>query len=267
MRKSYWKPFYRILDHFWEIRKMSLSPQGWHKRFTQQARWTQDLRSYIYPIVGLAEADKILDLGCGTGALLGELQSQSGGRVFGLDIHSGNLRLARGLEGVLLTQGDAHQLSYPQDTFDITLCHFTLMWVTDPASVIAEMLRVTRPSGVVMALAEPDYGGRIDYPIELEQIGGWQTESLSAQGADPFMGRKMAGLFTRAGMGNIQTGVLGAQWMGAPSQNEIDIEWEVMRSDLKDKIPEELEVLDKTAYETGERVLFVPTFYAIGYKL
>jgi len=251
---------------------MPLSPLDWHRRFTQQARWTHDLRSYLYPIVGLAESEKILDVGCGTGALLGELQSQSEARIFGLDIQSENLKVAQGIQGVLLSQGDAHKLPYPESTFEITLCHFTLMWVDTPFTVLTEMVRVTKPNGFVMALAEPDYGGRIDFPIELDQIGKLQTQSLQAQGADPFMGRKLAGLFKKAGMQNIQTGVLGAQWTGSPAQEEIDIEWSVLESDLKGKIPsgsdpmKDLKALDKTAYEKGERVLFVPTFYAIGYK-
>jgi len=74
------------------------------------------------------------------------------------------------------------------------------------------MARITRPGGAVLALAEPDYGGRIDYPIKLAQMGKWQIESLRLQGADPLMGRKLATIFNSAGFDSVETGVLGGQW-------------------------------------------------------
>ena len=250
---------------------MSLSTLDWHKRFEQQARWTQDLRRYLYPRVGLSEAECILDVGCGTGALLGELKSLSDALVFGMDIQRESLELAQTNQGVLLSQGDAHHLPYPKNSFDITQCHFTLMWVSDPKEVLDEMVRVSNTGGVVIALAEPDYGGRVDYPIELEQIGEWQIESLKTQGADPFMGRKLSALFSGAGLINVETGVLGAQWTGTQSKDEVDLEWAVLESDIE-KTFRDLESLkifkeiDKTSRERGERVLYVPTFYAIGWK-
>ena len=248
---------------------MPLSPPDWHKRYMQQARWTRDLRAYLYPRIGLSKAERILDVGCGTGALLGELQSQSDGLVYGLDVQIEYLELAQINEGALLSQGDAHQLPYPNHTFDMALCHFTLMWVDDPSTVLAEMVRVTRPGGAIMALAEPDYGGRIDYPPELETLGKWQTESLQAQGANPFMGRKLAGLFNKAGLEKVETGVLGAQWQGAPSKEEWQSEWAVLEADAElikgTETLRGLKARTEQAWQSATRVLFVPTFYALGW--
>ncbi len=131
------------------------------------------------------------------------------------------------------------------------------------------MARVTRPSGAVLALAEPDYGGRVDFPEELGQLGVWQMESLRTQGADPLMGRKLARVFRQAGLYSVETGALGGQWSGAPDWEAWESEWSVLESDLKNKpsLSEKLgflKRLDKSAYEKGERVLFVPTFYAWG---
>lgn len=244
----------------------TLSPKNWHQRFVQQARWTRDLRAFLFPQAGLESAQRILDLGCGTGALLGELTSQTDGLVFGLDIQYKHLGLALENKQTLLTQGDAHQLPYLDNTFDICLCHFLLLWVQNPAQVLREMLRVTAPGGVVLALAEPDYGGRIDYPPELEILGDWQTEALQHQGADPHMGRKLAGLFAAVGLQDITSGVLGGQWNGAPSPDELALEWAVLGADLEETLRdfESLRALDTKAWEDGERVLFVPTFYALG---
>jgi SAM-dependent methyltransferase len=250
---------------------MTLTSQDWHQRFTQQAQWTKDLRAYLYQRVGMENARRVLEIGCGTGAILSDLPRGIPLRV-GLDIDKTRLLMAmRSTWRTDFTQGDGHALPYPDGCFDITLCHFLLLWVADPMQVLAEMVRVTRPGGAVLALAEPDYGGRIDYPEELAILGQWQMEALRQQGADPRMGRKLAGLFHSAGLEVVETGALGGQWSGLPDWDQWESEWAVLESDLAKtseilKISEvaRLKEIDRSAYQRGERVLFVPTFYAWG---
>jgi hypothetical protein len=147
-----------------------------------------------------------------------------------------------------------------------------LLWVEAPPVVIAEMARVTRPGGAVLVLAEPDYGGRIDYPQQLERLGEWQIAALRKQGADPELGRRLAGLLARSGLEVVETGVLGGEWTGTPDRENLDLEWSVVESDF-DSLGfgrEERETLKRlqdaewAAWESGERVLFVPTFYGWG---
>jgi hypothetical protein len=130
------------------------------------------------------------------------------------------------------------------------------------------MCRVARPGGWVLALAEPDYGGRVDYPVELATLGRWQAESLRQQGADSEMGRKLAGIFTRAGLKHVETGVMGGEWKHPDLPGEVNLEWAVLESDLAGKISlqdiQNMKQMDVAARQNGERVLFVPTFYAWG---
>ncbi len=248
---------------------MTLTPQEWHQRFRQQARWTEELRTYLLPRAGLASAQRLLDVGCGTGALLEDTQAEFNGVMFGLDLAAAHLALARRhAPRAPLTQADAHNLPYPDETFDLTLCHFLLLWVADPTQTVSEMARVTRPGGAVLALAEPDYGGRIDYPDQLSRVGAWQTTALERQGADPFLGRRLASLFAGAGLHKVEFGVLGGHWSDPPSPIDLDLEWKILQEDLR-AIPENdqlpgLRALDKSAWAQGVRVLYVPTFYAIG---
>ncbi len=247
-----------------------MKPADWHARFTQQARWTQDLRHYLFKRANLANAERVLEVGCGTGAILAALPT--GPYLhYGLDLEHAHLDLAmRNSPDTLLSQADAHVLPFPDDYFSVTFCHFFLLWVRDPNAVVTEMVRITRPGGTILALAEPDYGGRVDFPNDLTVLGKWQTEALKSQGADPGMGRKLAGLFQQAGVESVETGVLGGQWSGPPDWEAWELEWAVLEADLNEKSPQEfmnlkaLKALDRTAYQNGERVLFVPTFYAWG---
>jgi ubiquinone/menaquinone biosynthesis C-methylase UbiE len=248
---------------------MSLTPQDWHRRFTQQALWTSDLRRYIFEQINIKKNHRILEVGCGTGAILIQLPATTSLKV-GFDINHQYLSMAtRNAMDASLTQGDAHVLPYSKRIFDLTLCHFFLLWIANPIQVVSEMTRVTRPGGTVIALAEPDYGGRIDFPQALAQLGQWQTSSLLEQGADPTIGRKLAGIFHQAGLESIQTGVLGGQWSGIQDWDQWELEWAVLESDLGQEPSlsgrfSNLKDLDKNAYIRGERILFIPTFYAWG---
>jgi hypothetical protein len=119
-----------------------------------------------------------------------------------------------------------------------------------------------------MALGEPDYGGRIDYPEELAFVGQMQTNSLRRQGADPLIGRRLGAYFQQAGLANVIVGCLGGQWQLSASAYD-ETEWNILRHDLAGQISEEeldrLAVLDRQAAQKGERILYVPTFYAMGY--
>ncbi len=248
---------------------MSLSPRDWHNRFSQQARWTQDLRRHLFSRAGVDRAARILDVGCGTGVLQRELDQIGYSRAYGLDIEPRFLSEAQHVSpSRRYVLGDAHSLPYSKGSFDLTFCHFLLLWVEDPALVIKEMHRVTRPGGALMVLAEPDYGGRIDYPPGLVSLGKLQADALRAQGADPEMGRRLADLLSELELEKLETGVLGAQWSGLPPPDEFESEWSVIRSDLGDKLSKEqldrLQEMDTRAWEHGARVLFVPTFFAWG---
>lgn len=252
---------------------MSLSTSQWHERFSQQAIWTKQLRDYLFTRADLHSSRRVLDVGCGTGAIEVGFSRQFKLALHLLDINRNYLSLAKiNSPGCFLVQGDGHSLPYASGSFDIVFCHYLLLWVAEAADVIAEMVRLTRRGGAVIALAEPDYGGRIDYPPPLDQLGHLQTQALHSQGADVNIGRKLGEIFSDAGLINIELGILGGQWLQPLSQGEIDSEWKVLQSDFenfedplltKDNL-EDIKLLDQIAWEKRERILFVPTFYALG---
>jgi ubiquinone/menaquinone biosynthesis C-methylase UbiE len=275
----------------------SLTPSEWHTRFTEQARWTANLRSYLFTRLGLPGAGRILEVGCGTGAILGQDWRAKGlqedtlaeddsaqhpqsptiasstvyaqeDNIYGLDISLEHLRLcALHVPFARLTQGDAHTLPYSDASFEAVFCHFLLLWLSQPAAALAEMRRVTRPGGFVLALAEPDYGGRIDFPPGLEPLGRSQQDSLLNQGADPQVGRKLAALFSQVGLLDVEVGVLGGQWRLGDLSSDLS-EQHILADDLRGRLADRelqrLFSLDSAARAAGQRILFVPTFYAWG---
>jgi len=235
---------------------------NWHTRYLQQAAWTRDLRAYLFEQAGLKTAHRVLEVGCGTGAILRELSAPA---LHGLDLEAGSLAECRlHAPAASLTLGDAHFLSYPDKSFDIVYCHFLLLWVKDPLQVLCEMARVGRS---VLALAEPDYSQRMDEPSALKPLGEWQTEALRRQGANPSFGASLAETFFQAGIKLIETGpIQGRAVVKSPA--EWEKEWDVIESDLAGIISEveiqKMKKLDETARRNGERALHVPTFFAWG---
>lgn len=247
---------------------MPLPLETMHKRFLQQAEWTAQLRKQLFERASFSNVSRILEVGSGTGAVLSNLPTESGKTFHAVDIHLPSLNYSHNQNAAVEhTSSDAHFLPFASQSFDIVFCHFVLLWLKDPQAALLEMRRVTQPGGSVIAFAEPDYGGRIDHPPELKPLGTWQAEALKAQGADIDMGRKIVGLFQNAGLRDPESGVLGAQWTESNADNS-ELEWQILRGDLEGRISsEQLDIFSREeslARDSGNRVLYVPTFFAWG---
>ncbi|MHA2107455.1 MAG: class I SAM-dependent methyltransferase [Candidatus Hodarchaeales archaeon] len=167
--------------------------------YEEQMEWTVSTRKQLYRKMNLFHARKILEVGSGTGAVLREIQSiNSKANLVGIDWNLIALNYSRG-ESLRpkIIHGKGEILPFPSNSFDITLCHYFLMWVKEPLTILEEMIRVTRVGGWIACLAEPDYGGRIDYPAsEL-----WEELLLGSLSAhDPFIGRKLRSIFFQVGL-------------------------------------------------------------------
>jgi SAM-dependent methyltransferase len=240
---------------------------NWHARYQQQATWTASLREYLFKKVDLASARSVLEVGCGTGAILSKLNSLT--PPHGLDLSQTALAQARkNAPQALLVRGDAHHLPYPDGTFDLTCCHFLLLWLSDPLRALQEMRRVSQPGAHILALAEPDYSARVDAPPELARLGELQTEALRAQGADSALGGRLADLFAQAGIELRETGAMQPAQTGAFDRAAREMEWAVLETDLAGTVPaakiREYKNADLAAWQRGERVLYIPTYFAWG---
>jgi SAM-dependent methyltransferase len=245
---------------------MSSGYSFWHARFCQQSGWTENTRRYIFNKVGISPNDHLLEVGCGGGAVLKMLEGDGYRNLHGID-HDLNIILqAKILHSPACADG--LRLPFQKASFNHCLCHFYLMWVSDALTALREMARVTTPGGWVLALAEPDYGGRIDYPQPLEVLGEMQTKALRAQGADTLMGRRLLALLKECGLDKVNAGIISAQWEAGTELNSFRDDWHVLKRDLADMVTaEELDALMSRAEAStskGDGMWYVPIFYAYG---
>ena len=172
----------------------SLPPRELLER--QSARLAH-LRARLLRRCRIATRRRILDLGCGYGAVTPELVRRGAGEVISLDRQQGALVAAPdAFRGSVRICGDAARLPFADECFDLVFSQFTLLWM-DLAAVTRELHRVLQPGGVLAAI-EPDYGGMIEFPDSIRTQPLW-VAALNRAGADPFVGRKLPALF--AGMG------------------------------------------------------------------
>ncbi|HEX9294495.1 MAG TPA: methyltransferase domain-containing protein [Polyangiaceae bacterium] len=96
-----------------------------------------------------AAGGDILEVGCGTGLLLERL-GKVARSARGIDLSPGMLEKAQG-RGLDVRQGSVLDLPYPDASFDVAYSFKVLAHVEAIEQALAEMMRVTRPTGVVLA--------------------------------------------------------------------------------------------------------------------
>ena len=154
-------------------------------------------------------ADNLLEVGCGTGVLVRRAVEivRPAGSVTGLDLSTSMLSVAeRKAPDALFQQGNAMDLPFSSETFDVVIASFVLMFVPDQSLAVREMWRVLKPGGrLVIAVWEslgksPAYARLVD--IASNRIDKAAGESLGW----PFiLGEegKLAEVINAAGVGSV----------------------------------------------------------------
>jgi len=96
-----------------------------------------------------ATGKDVLEVGCGTGLLLERIRAFAA-RAKGVDLSPRMLDLARS-RGLDVAEAPATRLPFPDESFDVTCSFKVLAHVEDIGGALAEMARVTRPGGVLLA--------------------------------------------------------------------------------------------------------------------
>ncbi|SDP86863.1 Methyltransferase domain-containing protein [Phyllobacterium sp. YR620] len=126
-------------------------------------RWSQKLALQFIDFAGLADGEKILDVGCGTGSLtfalarnpnLSEIAAIDFSEVFVAEANRRNTD-----PRIHIQQADACALPFKDAAFDRAMALLVLHFVPETAKAVTEMRRVVRPGGVVAATVWDHLGG------------------------------------------------------------------------------------------------------------
>ncbi len=118
-------------------------------RRTREGMW-EDSRAALADL-DLPGRERVLDVGCGTGALSRVLAEESGATVVGLDADTDLLAVAA--EHVPVVAGDALRLPVRDGAVDLVVCQALLVNLPDPGAAVAEFRRASTD---LVAAVEPD---------------------------------------------------------------------------------------------------------------
>ena len=129
----------------------------------QMGRWSRQLAPLLIDFVGIADGDRVLDAGCGTGSLSMTIARMTkAAAIVGIDASQGFVEYARAQNfdpRVCFELGDAHNLSYPDASFDRCLSLLVVNHIADAPKALKEMRRVTKARGVVATAMWDGTGG------------------------------------------------------------------------------------------------------------
>jgi ubiquinone/menaquinone biosynthesis C-methylase UbiE len=141
----------------WNSFARTNAAQRWRK---QSAAMGRHMTEAIVAEANVEPGTDVLDIACGTGEPAISLASlmQNRGHVVGVDISPEPLKLAleravqRGLSNIEFRQADAHELPFPDRSFDHVTSRLGVMFFSDLPRALREMHRVLRPGGRITLL-------------------------------------------------------------------------------------------------------------------
>ena len=185
---------------------MSLDDADAYDRF--MGRFSRPLAVPFADFAGLPREVRVLDVGCGSGALTAELARRVGpGRVTAVDPSEEFVAALRGRQpGVEVIRAPAEDLPFEGGYFDATLAQLVVNVMDDPVAGLREMARVTRDGGVVAACVwDFTDGGPLGPFWDAARTLDPELETGSVPGS---RAGHLADLFRAAGIGDIVDGAV-----------------------------------------------------------
>jgi ubiquinone/menaquinone biosynthesis C-methylase UbiE len=181
-----------------------------------------DMTRAIVEAAQVGPGMRVLDIACGTGEPSISLAALIGsGEVIGIDLSPEPLKIAdqratqRGLANVSFRQADAHQLPFPDSSFDRITSRLGVMFFSDLPQAIVEMHRVLKPGGKAVLLV----WGPMDQPYFTTTIG--TVLRLLPAAVVPESGRKMFAL----GQGGVLTQILRQAGFSSVEERLVTVSW------------------------------------------
>jgi SAM-dependent methyltransferase len=176
-----------------------VSPEA-YARF--MGRYAEPLAAVFAAFAGVGMGDKVLDVGCGTGALTAHLRSV-GAKVAAIDPSPPFIDAIRmRFPDIDVRRGTAEELPYDNAAFDAALAQLVVHFMTDPVSGLRQMARVTRRGGVIAAcVCDGPTGALAPFWDAVHTIDPEVEDEALLSGAR--MGH-LTELFEAAGLGDVE---------------------------------------------------------------
>jgi len=173
-------------------------------------RYSVPLAPQLADFAAVAAGQRVLDVGCGPGALTAELVRRLGpAAVAAVDPSEPFVAAARERHpGVSVQRAAAEDLPFEDREFDAALAQLVVHFMADPVAGLREMARVTRENGVVAACVWDHAGGKGPLSVFWEaarQLDPTLEDESKLAGA---RAGHLAELFAAAGLREIEESVL-----------------------------------------------------------
>ncbi|MEO5575698.1 MAG: class I SAM-dependent methyltransferase [Gaiellaceae bacterium] len=231
-------------------------------------RYSAQLSPGLADLAGVGPGQKLIDVGCGPGALTAELVRRFGpDAVAAVDPSEQFVSAARQRHpGVDIRRAAAEDLPFPDGTFDAALAQLVVHFMTDPVAGLADMARVTRPDGVVAACVWDLAGGRAPISPFWQAARGLDSDVADESDLAGTRPGHLVELFGAAGLRDIEeaelfaTGEFGSfeDWWepftlgvgpaGAHARSLGDIELSALRERCRQLLPEAPFTLNAVAW-------------------
>ena len=138
----------RVSRHSILLVSFVVSPEAYGR---YMGRYAEPLAAVFGAFAGVGAGNKVLDVGCGPGALTAYARAV-GAEVSAIDPSPPFVDAIRErFPDIDVRSGTAEELPYGADTFDAALAQLVVHFMADPVAGIKQMARVVRPGGVVGA--------------------------------------------------------------------------------------------------------------------
>jgi len=189
------------------LRNQCRKPEGWVGRFVlwEMNRHHSKLTDWGLSRVTIGTRDVILDVGCGGGRTIDKLAAiATDGRVYGIDFSETSIAAAKKTNRRLIQtgrveirHGSVSQLPFVDETFDFVTAVETHFFWADLDGDMREILRVLKPGGVLVIIAEVYKGGKA-------MAGKLAEKYVEISGMKLLTPDEHRALFVKAGFSDVQ---------------------------------------------------------------
>ncbi len=173
-------------------------------------RYSLLLAPQLADLAAVSAGQRVLDVGCGPGALTAELVKRLGAAAVSAVDPSGPFIAAAEERhpGVDVRRAAAEQLPFEDAEFDATLAQLVVLYMENPAAGVEEMVRVTRRRGVVAASVWDYAGGRGPISVLWDAARELDPEVVDQSHLAGVREGHLAELFAAAGLQEIEESAL-----------------------------------------------------------